>query len=219
MSALDVKLGGAAVARRQPRATRQLLVPAFIASAQLLIASSASSQPREGQLVDAAVGLGVSVPSYDSNARGSGVLAKAEYVVGLSSWAGVRAYGGLLWTWPEDSEPPCRHGELSCEVTAKVGLLGGKGRIAAPIPWVAPFFELGFGVSFGELRTRTTYVNLLKHGLAFHTPLTLGFAFGPDHEAEFAFVYYFHPQVSQVNGGVTVGLSFPIERPNEPSPR
>jgi hypothetical protein len=171
----------------------------------------AQAQPREGRFVDVAAGIGHSIPEYDSSAGGLGFLVKGEYVLALTNWAGIRPYGGLVLTWPSNDENSwCEY--YDCDVTAKAFMLGAKGRLAAPIPYVAPYLELGFGGSLGVIRTRTLSENTETKGAAYHIPFAVGLALGADHSVEIAFVYFIHPAQNQTNGGITVGLSFPLNK-------
>lgn len=176
----------------------------------LLRPAPVAAQPREGHFVDGALGYGLSSPYDGSEVRGTGVLAKGEYVYAPSSWAGVRPYGGMVLTWRDQIDVRCVDTGIDCEVTAKIGVLGAKGRLAIPIPWVAPFFELGAGLSFGSLRTRTPEVDRTRSGVLIHVPVSIGLAIGPEHEIEFAFVYYYHPVARQFAGAAALGLSFPL---------
>jgi hypothetical protein len=90
--------------------------------------------------------------------------------------------------------------------------VGAKGRLALPIPWVAPFLETGIGVSIGSLRTLTPDEDRERKGLAFHIPFAIGLAIGPEHRFEIAFGYYFHPAVKQFDGAVAFGISFPLSK-------
>jgi hypothetical protein len=180
--------------------------------------TTVNAQPREGRFIDVALGLGISAPYDESHVDGLGFFAEGEYVFAFSSWAGIRPYAGVLLTWPDDTDYRCTDPDFDCEVTAKIALIGGKGRLAAPIPWVAPFIELGLGASLGVIRTRTPEEDVETSGAALHIPFSLGLALGPDHAVEVAFVYYFHPAEHQFSGAAAIGLSFPLDQSPERLP-
>jgi hypothetical protein len=138
---------------------------------------------------------------------GTGVLAAAEYVYLLSPWFSPRAYAGFLATFPDGSS--CGGGS-PCDVSAKIGFTGVKVRFAIPIPYVAPFLELGVGASLGAISTQTPESSHDSPGIAYHIPTAIGLALGEKHNIEFAFSYLFHPEQEQVMGGLVVSLSFPL---------
>jgi hypothetical protein len=94
----------------------------------------------------------------------------------------------------------------SQQVTSKIGFLGAKGRFTIPIPYIAPFIELGAGLSIGVLRTKTDSTDEHTVGPAVHIPLTLGLALGGHHEFELEFLYLFHPNERQVGGAIGIGF-------------
>jgi len=90
-------------------------------------------------------------------------------------------------------------------------LLGGKARITAPIPWVAPYVEGGIGASIGSFETVTPGTSLQASGLIYHIPFTVGLSLGPWHNVDVAFTYYFHPTVRQYAGAAAFGISIPLK--------
>jgi hypothetical protein len=187
---------------------------AWIAALVLVLPVTAHAQPREGRSLDVALGVGLSAPltGRHNDSGGVGALAKAEYAFGVTSWFGVRPYGALLLTWPSGKDDDfCEYYRVDCEVTAKIALIGGKVRLFAPIPYIAPFLDLGLGASAGVLRTRTLDEDIDRKGVTVHIPFGVGLALGRDHSVEIAFVYFYHPIEKQTNGGVTIGLSFPLD--------
>lgn len=191
-----------------PRAKHHLFV--FFLS-WLALSSEALAQPREDHAIDITGGYGLSFPYDDSDESGNGLIGGAEYGFASSAWAGLRAYGTLIWTWPADRDDACDLLEPPCRVTANALMLGAKGRFAIPIPYVAPFIELGLGATLGSLRTQTQYRQKEIDGISLHIPLTLGFAIGPEHDVDIAMVFYFHPAAKQANGGYSLGLSIPLD--------
>lgn len=154
--------------------------------------------------VGVGLGYGLSSPYGNSSTRGEGVLAMGQYVYRFSAWFEPRAYAGLLLTFPDEAACP------GCEVTSKVGFLGGKARVIILIPLIAPFIELGAGLSIGVLRTLTEFTDEYTAGPAVHIPFTLGLALGAHHEFELAFVYLVHPNEQQVGGGIGIGFTFAV---------
>ncbi len=174
----------------------------------IFISNLANTQPHKGKFINASIGYGVSAPNEDIEIYGSGFYAQGEYVIGLAKWFGIRPYAGLILTSPNKNTT---HQDLSeYETTSKAFLLGSKARICAPIPWVAPYFEIGIGASIGSFVTYTPYVDKKKNGLLMHIPFSAGLAIGRKHNIEVAFTYYFHPSVDQFSGAMAFGLSFPL---------
>lgn len=171
-------------------------------------ADLAKAQPNKGEFIEVAIGLGFSYPDENANIYGSGFYAQAEYAFALTSWFGLRPYAGFITTSAYDND----NYVSDYKATSKAFLLGGKARIAAPIPWVAPYIEVGVGASLGKFETYTPYANLEKNGLLVHIPFTLGLALGPKNNVEVAFTYYFHPAVEQFSAAAAIGLSFPLNR-------
>jgi hypothetical protein len=164
------------------------------------------------KLVVASVGLGLSFPSRsDVNAQGSGFYASGEFVLVPNMWVSPRLYGGLLLTSMDSST--CG-GATPCNVTAKIGFLGAKGRLTIPIPYVAPFFELGVGMSAGTITTQLDSIVAKNFtGLTYHIPVALGLSFGEMHHyfVDIAFSYLFHPDQSQIDGALALSLAFPLK--------
>ena len=135
----------------------------------------------------------------------TGVLVAGEYAYHLVSFFQLRSYAGVLITSPDtDGCFPAAH----CEVVAKIGFIGVKGRVVIPIPYIAPFIELGLGISGGYLKTELFQIHERTRGLAEHIPFTLGVALGEDHNVELAFSYLFHPAEHQFGGGISAGVMF-----------
>ncbi|TCL68668.1 hypothetical protein EV196_10185 [Mariniflexile fucanivorans] len=183
----------------------------FIATTILLLFSNiTNAQPKKGEFIQGSIGLGMSAPYEEYNIMGTGFYAQAEYVYAFKKWLGVRPYAGFISTTPSESGTDTNLSEY--RVTSKAFLLGGKARICAPIPWVAPYFELGIGLSAGSFETYTPTDNIKENGVLMHIPVTLGLALGKDNGVEVAFTYYYHPTINQFSGAAAIGLSFPINR-------
>ncbi|WP_299439362.1 hypothetical protein [uncultured Aquimarina sp.] len=173
--------------------------------------NSTNAQPTKGQSIDVEIGYGISIPyASSSEAIGSGFYAQGEYALGITKWFGIRPYAGVILTWPDNNDNTLNQDNL--EVTSRAFLIGGKIRLAAPIPWVAPFIEFGIGASIGSFKNfdgRTE--NIEKSGIIDHYPFTLGLAIGRNHNYEFSFAYYYQPEVEQFVGAITLGYSFPLD--------
>jgi hypothetical protein len=174
----------------------------------IFLTNLANAQPRIGKFIDVSVGLGLTAPYDDVDITGSGFYAQAEYVFGISKWFGIRPYAGLIITSPDKNVNQQNQPEY--KVTSKAFLIGGKARIVAPIPWVAPYFEIGVGASIGSFETYTPFTNIKKNGIAMHIPFTIGLALGPKHNLDLAFTYYYQPSVEQFSGATAIGFSFPL---------
>jgi hypothetical protein len=175
----------------------------------ILLSNLAKAQPRTGEFIDVSIGFGLSAPYDDSNITGSGFYAQGEYVFGITKWFGIRPYAGLVLTSADKNVD--QQNLPDYKVTSKAFLLGGKARIAAPIPWVAPFFEIGIGASIGSFETYTPSTNIKKNGIVMHIPFTIGLAIGRKHNLDFAFTYYYQPSVEQFSGATAIGFSFPLK--------
>lgn len=189
---------------------RQLLAPIIFLIGACFF--NCQAQPRKGNFIDVSAGLGISAYDYEvenEDIEGLGFFAQWEYVIAPTTWFAIRPYVGVLLTssdyQPVNSEQP------KYEVTTNAFLLGGKIRLLAPIPWVAPYAEIGLGMSLGKFRTFTTTTDIEKNGAVFHIPFTLGLALGRQHAFDIEFTYYFHPSIDQFGGAAAVGFSFPVE--------
>jgi hypothetical protein len=191
-------------------ARRLALVCLFVASAVLLGARSAHADASPHRL-HVSAGLGFAFPTdddlADTDAEGTGGFGEVEYVYAPVEWATPRAYAGLLLTGANGDCPL-----TPCDVSAKIGFLGVKGRLLAPIPYVAPFFELGFGASVGSMSTRAGgIVDIERSGVMYHVPFALGLALGEHHEFELSLQYLLHPEQRQFGGALAIGFGFPLD--------
>lgn len=174
----------------------------------LFLSPIINAQPKTGNYFDASIGLGLSAPYDEVDVSSSGFYAQGEYVFGISKWFGLRPYAGVIITSPDENPNLPDY----YKVTGNGFLFGGKARVAAPIPWVAPYFEVGLGGSIGSFETYTPFTNIKKNGLLMHIPFSLGLALGRKHNFEFEFTYYYHQSVEQFCGAVAIGYSFPIRK-------
>jgi hypothetical protein len=177
----------------------------------IFLFNTAKAQPRKGRFLDVSAGLGMSAPDDVAEIEGSGFYAQGEYVFGFTKWIGIRPYAGIIITSPGAIKDPHYQGE-DYRVTSKAFLFGGKARICAPIPWVAPYFEIGVGASIGSFVTYTPYTNIKNEGMLMHIPFSLGLALGPKNNIDVAFTYYFTPEAKQFSGAAAIGFTFPLNQ-------
>ena len=181
----------------------------IVTIAILFFSNTAEAQPKKGEFIQASIGYGMSAPYEDYNIIGTGFYAQAEYIYAFKTWLGLRPYAGFVITSPSENNSEPNLSEY--RVTAKAFLIGGKVRICAPIPWVAPFLELGIGASVGSFETYTPTTYKKDSGLLVHVPFALGLALGKNHDVEIAVTYYEHPTVEQFSGALAIGFSFPLD--------
>ncbi|MFC4632341.1 hypothetical protein ACFO3O_00365 [Dokdonia ponticola] len=160
--------------------------------------------------INAQIGYGVSVPfnSVDEIAD-SGFFAQAELVLKATSWVEFRPYAGFILTNSDGKDLNDNPTDEKAET--KAFLLGGKARVRAPIPWVAPYIEIGIGTSIGKFETLTAFDNIDKSGIIFHVPFSFGLELGKNNNVDLGFAYYFHPSVEQATGAFAVGITFPLD--------
>jgi hypothetical protein len=162
------------------------------------------------KLLVLSVGFGISVPTVEGTDPDSGGLyAAGEFVLVPSMWFSPRLYGGVLFTSTDPSTCPTP----GCDVSAKIGFLGIKGRLTIPIPYVAPFLELGLGMSVGTLTTRIYDTDVEFTGVTYHIPIAIGLSFGNMHNyiVDLALSYLDHPAQSQINGAFALSLAFSLK--------
>ena len=173
----------------------------------LLLSNVINAQLSKGDYINAAIGFGISVPSDNSTITGTGFYAQGEYVHSISKWFSVRPYAGIVLISGNNDNQQYQY---DYHVTTKALLVGGKARISAPIPYVAPYIEIGLGASIGSFETYTPLTNNKKSGITSHIPFSIGLALGRKHKLDFGFTYYFHQSVEQYSGAVAIGFSFPL---------
>ncbi|MEM6718014.1 MAG: outer membrane beta-barrel protein [Bacteroidota bacterium] len=166
------------------------------------------AQTTKKQAIKAAVGFGYSIPYDDVDVSGEGFFAQGEYVYEFYNWLDVRPYAGVIFATSkeEDNEPR----EAGFRSDANAFFLGGKARVTAPIPWVAPYLEIGIGVSFGKLETITDTTNIEESGVSYHIPFSVGLELGPKRNFDVSFTYLFHPSAEQFVGAAAIGFTFPL---------
>ena len=80
-----------------------------------------------------------------------------------------------------------------------------------PIPYVAPYLELGVGASIGGT-TRTPSTDE-KAVIAYHIPVGIGLSLGEHHNWDIGFAYLFHPSEKRFDGAIALGVSFQVGGP------
>ena len=159
--------------------------------------------------INAQIGYGISVPfnSVDEVAD-AGFFAQGELVLKVSSWIEFRPYAGFVLTSSNGKD--INDNPTNEKAETKAFLLGGKVRARAPIPWVAPYLELGIGTSIGKFETLTTFDTIDKSGLIYHIPVSFGLELGRNNNVDLGFAYYIQPSVKQYAGAFAVGITFPL---------
>ncbi len=174
----------------------------------VLISMQVKAQLLKKKSIDISIGLGLSAPYEDIDVYASGFYLQGEYVFELNNWVDVRPYAGLILT--KSSDKDLNNNPTLYKSTTNAILIGGKTRITIPIPWVAPYFEVGLGASIGSFETFIPSTNIDKKGLIMHIPVSLGLELGPKHNIDIGLLYYFQPSVQQFSGAVAFGISFPL---------
>lgn len=161
-----------------------------------LLVSEVAEAQQSGHALEPSIAFASTLPTSDdadSEVSGSGWLMRLEYNLGATSYLAWKPYVGLLRTSSsderKDQDPRCRRAAVECEATTHAVLLGSKLRVALPIPWFAPFAEVGLGLSLGYSRTET--LEDRRHvNASFNFPLALGVALGPAHSVELSIPLY-----------------------------
>ncbi len=174
----------------------------------LFFSTQGNAQNIQNTSIDISIGLGLSTPYDDVPIVDSGFYLQGEYVLGLARWFSLRPYAGLILT--KSNGEDTNQNATNYKSTSKAFLIGGKARITAPIPWVAPYVEGGIGMSLGSFVTLTPATNIDQSGLILHIPFSLGLELGPKHSVDIAFTYYFQPSVKQYAGAAAFGISIPL---------
>ncbi|WP_026449755.1 hypothetical protein [Aequorivita capsosiphonis] len=159
--------------------------------------------------INAQIGYGLSAPnnSYEEIVD-DGFFAQGELVLKVTSWVELRPYAGFIFTSSNGKDLNDNPTDEKAE--SKAFLLGGKVRLRAPIPWVAPYVEFGIGTSIGKFRTLTAFDDIDKSGLIYHIPFSFGLELGKNNNVDLGFAYYLQPSVEQYAGAFAVGITFPL---------
>lgn len=177
----------------------------------VLTSNFADAQFIKEKSISAQIGYGISVP-YDSfdDIADDGFYAQGELVLKITSWFELRPYAGFIIT--NSNGKDLNNNPTYEKAESKAFLLGGKARLRAPIPWVAPFIETGIGTSIGKFETLTGYHSFDKSGVIYHIPFAFGLELGKEHNVDLGFTYYFQPSVKQFVGAFAFGLTFPLNK-------
>ncbi|MCD0472866.1 hypothetical protein LPB87_00495 [Flavobacterium sp. EDS] len=189
----------------------------FIIIIFITFSSNRAKSQTTGNYIKASIGYGSSSSYYIENygsqdeldVMGGGLYLQGEYVVGIKSWYSLRAYAGAIFESVDKNQNV--QNQPLYKVTTNAFLMGGKVRICAPIPWVAPFIEGGIGASIGKFETFTPNVNFNKSTVLLHIPFSIGLAVGRHKSLEIGISGYFHPTAKQSTGVFAVGYTFPID--------
>lgn len=171
--------------------------------------SLAKAQFIKEKSIHAQIGYGVSAPNNSADEIvDSGFFAQGELVLKVASWVEFRPYTGFILT--NSNGKDLNDNPTDEKAESKALLLGGKTRVRAPIPWVAPYVEIGIGTSIGTFETQTAFDNIDKSGIIYHIPFTLGLELGKNNNVDLRLAYYFQPSVEQYAGAFAVGITFPL---------
>lgn len=170
------------------------------------------AQPRKGEFIEGSIGIGITSAYTDTDVGGEGFFIQGEYVYAPKTWFSLRPYLGFITTSGED-EIEDRDEVFLGRANTTALLIGGKIRLTAPIPYIAPYIESGYGASIGKFETVYLNQNIDKSGIVAHIPFTIGVGLGKRNEVEVELTYYFMNEVRQFTGAAAIGLSFPINSP------
>ncbi|MBR9757272.1 MAG: hypothetical protein GYB39_04260 [Algicola sp.] len=175
----------------------------------VLTSNLAEAQFIKEKSINAQIGYGISVP-YESvdDIANRGFFAQGELVLKVTSWFELRPYAGFILTSSNGKDLNDNPTDEKAE--SKAFLLGGKARVRAPIPWVAPYVEIGIGTSIGKFETLTAFDNIDKGGIIYHIPFAFGLELGKNNNVDLGLTYYFQPSVEQFVGAFAVGITFPL---------
>jgi len=159
--------------------------------------------------INVQIGYGLSAPNNSvGEIVDDGFFAQGELVMKVASWFELRPYAGFILT--NSNGKDLNENPTDEKAESKAFLIGGKARLRAPIPWVAPYVEIGIGTSIGKFETFTVYDNINKSGIIYHIPFSLGLELGRNNNVDLGFAYYFQPSVEQYAGAFALGLTFPL---------
>lgn len=188
----------------------------FIVITFITFSSNQAKAQTTGNYIKASIGYGSSSSYYieeygsqdELDVMGGGLYLQGEYIMGIKSWYSVRAYAGAIFESVDKNQNV--QNQPFYKVTTNAFLMGGKARICAPIPWVAPFIEGGIGASIGKFETITPNVDYNKSTVLLHIPFSIGLAIGKRNSLEIAISGYFHPTAKQSTGIFAVGYTIPV---------
>ena len=177
----------------------------------IMTANLVDAQFIKKKSINAQIGYGLSAPNNSvDEIVDDGFFVQGELVLKVTSWLELRPYAGLILTSSNGKDINGNPTDEKAE--SKAFLLGGKARVRAPIPWVAPYIEIGIGTSIGKFETFTAFDNIDKSGIIYHIPFSLGLELGRKNNVDLGFTYYFQPSVEQYAGAFAVGITFPLSK-------
>ncbi|MDO5968201.1 hypothetical protein Q4Q35_00120 [Flavivirga aquimarina] len=160
--------------------------------------------------INAQIGYGLSAPNNSiDEIVDDGYFAQGELILKVTSWIEFRPYAGFILT--NSNGKDLNNNPTDEKAESKAFLLGGKTRVRAPIPWVAPYVEIGIGTSIGKFETLTAFDNIDKSGIIYHIPFSLGLELGRNNNVDLGFAYYFQPSVEQYAGAFALGITIPLK--------
>tara|TARA_R110002073_G_scaffold325707_1_gene505009 strand:+ start:69 stop:626 length:558 start_codon:yes stop_codon:yes gene_type:complete len=175
----------------------------------ILITNITEAQFLKEKSINAQIGYGLSAPNNSvGDIVDDGFFLQGELVLKVASWVELRPYAGLILT--NSNGKDLNDNPTDERAESKAFLIGGKARVRAPIPWVAPYIEIGLGASIGKFETITAYDNIDKNGIIYHIPFSFGLELGRNNNVDLGFSYYFQPSVEQYVGAFAVGITLPL---------
>ena len=139
----------------------------------ILISNLVDAQLIKEKSINVQIGYGLSAPNNSvDNIVDDGFFTQGEFILKIASWFELRPYAGLILTSSNGKD--LYENPTNEKAESKALLLGGKARVRAPIPWVAPYIEIGIGTSIGKFETFTAFDNINKSGIIYHIPFSLG---------------------------------------------
>ncbi len=175
----------------------------------ILISNLVDAQLIKEKSINVQIGYGLSAPNNSvDNIVDDGFFTQGELILKIASWLELRPYAGLILTSSNGKD--LYENPTNEKAESKALLLGGKARVRAPIPWVAPYIEIGIGTSIGKFETFTAFDNINKSGIIYHIPFSLGLELGQNNNVDLGLTYYFQPSVKQYVGAFAVGITFPL---------
>ena len=175
----------------------------------ILISHLTNAQFIKQKAINFQIGYALSIPdnSYDEIADG-GFFTQGELVLKAYSWFEIRPYAGLIFT--NSNGKDLNDNPTNEKAESKAFLIGGKLRLRAPIPWVAPYLEIGVGASVGKFETVAGFTNIDKSGFIYHIPFSMGLELGRKNNFDLGLVFYIQPTVEQFVGAYALGFTIPL---------
>ncbi|MDO5104838.1 hypothetical protein [Capnocytophaga sp.] len=160
--------------------------------------------------IEVKVGNGSSMSTAGkTNVVVNGFASEGTFVLKIKSWFELRPYMGFITA--KSIGKDFDNNPTPEKTQTKAFYLGGKARVKAPIRWVAPYLELGRGLSVGSFKNVTLNHNEEVKGLAPHAMFSLGLALGRNGNVDLSFSTYLLPSANQIMGGFFIGMAFPIK--------